>query len=482
MTKIILQSIILVSIINHKVVMAIKFINRKSELAGLEEKWREKSAQLFIVYGKRRVGKTELIKQFIKKKPGVYFLADRRTHRDQLKELGRIIGRYFKDSILARSGFSDWLEVFDYLKEHVRGQFILAVDEYPYLVETDKATGSLFQKGWDEYLKDTQIFLILSGSSIAMMESETLEYKAPLYGRRTGQILLHPLNFRESWKFYPNKNFADFLKIYSVTGGMPAYIAQFLPYATIEEGIKKNILQKTGILHDEVNFILKEELREPKNYLAVLKAISWGKTKFGEIVNEAGLEKNIGYKYISVLERLKIIEREVSITEKNIVKSKKGIYKISENFFRFWFHYVFPYKSDLEIERFAEVTEKFQSEFYQIESKVYEKICQEILWEQKDNIFPFERVGRWWEGDKEIDIIATNNQTKEILFGEVKWGNKLCGFAVLNDLKKKSEFVRWNARNRKEYFILFSHSGFEPELIKRAKKEEVFLVHQDKLL
>ncbi len=462
--------------------MAIKFINRKSELASLEEKWKEKTAQLFIVYGKRRVGKTELIKQFIKDKPGVYFLADKRTHGDQLKELGRIIGRHFKDSILAKNGFSDWLEVFSYIKEHVNGRFILAIDEYPYLVETDKAAGSLFQKGWDEYLKNTKIFIILSGSSIAMMESETLDYRAPLYGRRTGQILLHPLAFKESWRFYPKKSFEDFLKVYSVTGGMPAYITQFLPYETLEEGIRKNILDKTGVLHNEVEFILKEELREPKNYLAILKAISWGKTKFGEIVNEAGLEKNIGYKYLSVLERLKIIEREVPVLEKNITKSKKGIYKISENFFRFWFQYVFPFKSDLEIERFSEAFGKFQSGFFSIESIVYEKVCQEILWDVKDKIFPFERVGRWWEADKEIDIIAFNNKTKEILFGEAKWTNSPCSFSVFNDLKKKSGYIEWNKRSRKEYFILFSKSGFERKLIDHAKKEGIFLVHQNKLL
>jgi len=459
-----------------------KFINRETELNFLNDKWAKKNPHFIVIYGKRRVGKTELIKQFIKEKPAVYFLADKRTSLEQLRELGRIMGTYFKDSLLEKQGFEEWLDVFRFLKERDRNHFVFVVDEYPYLVEIDKAISSLFQKGWDEYLKDSKIFLILSGSSISMMESEVLIYKSPLYGRRTGQILLKPLSFKESRKFFPHKNFEEFLSIFSVTGGIPAYLFQIDPNLSLEENIEKKIFLKTEFLHNEVEFILKEEIREPKNYLSILKAISWGKRKFGEIVNETGLQKNVLTKYLNTLEKLQVTEKEVPVTEKNPQKSRKGLYQISDNFFRFWFQYVFPYKSDLEIGRFNEVFRKIKESFQILEATVYEKVCRETIWDLSDKIFRFERVGRWWEKEREIDIVGLNQETKEIIFGEAKWSQKPVGINIFLDLKKKAKSVQWHRGRRKEYYILFSKSGFTKDMKELAKKEKVFLVEQNKLI
>ena len=463
--------------------MSMKFINRKNELEFLEKQWREKKAQLIVVYGKRRVGKTELIKQFIKDKPAVYFLADKRTTIEQLRELGRIMGKYFGDNILAKQGFVEWLDVFIYLGEKAKKKpFVLVVDEYPYLVETDKTISSIFQKGWDEYLKDSKIFLILCGSSVSMMESETLIYKAPLYGRRTGQILLKPLSFFDAWQFFPKKNFREFLSIFTITGGVPAYLLQIDPQISIQQNIKQKIFPKTEFLHNEVEFILKEELRAPKNYLSILKAIAWGKRKFGEIANETGLLKNILTKYLNTLINLQLIEKEVPVTEKTPHKSRRGIYQIVDNFFRFWFQYVFPYKSNLEIGRLEEPLRKLKESFLILEAITYERVCQEILWRLSDRLFRFERVGRWWEKDKEIDLVGLNWATKEIVFGEVKWSNKPIDVGLFWQLKKKAEFVRWYPQKRKEYFILFSKNGFTKKMRNLAKKESVLLVHEDRLL
>jgi hypothetical protein len=468
-----------------------KFINRKAELKALENKWQENKPQLFIVYGKRRVGKTELIKQFIKNKPAIYFLADRRTVFEQFKELGRIIGEYFKDDILIKNGFSDWLEVFSYLKNKTTDKFIFAVDEYPYLVESDGATSSLFQKGWDEYLKDSRVFIILSGSSIAMMESETLIHKSPLYGRRTGQSLVKPLKFKESWEFFPKKNFDDFLSIYTITGGMPAYLMQFDADLSLEKNIALKIFNKTSFLHNEVEFTLKDELREPKNYLSILKAIAWGKRKFGEISSYTGMQKNILNKYFSTLTNLQLVDKEYPSTEDKPDKSRKGLYRIADNFFIFWFQYIFQYRSYLEIENYDFIFKKMfgglnknnssNSSFKILEALAYEKVCQEILGGFEKKIFSFERIGRWWENEKEIDIAGINNETKEIIFGECKWSEKPIGTNIYEDLLKKAADVQWNRGKRKEYFILFSKSGFTEGMVERARKDKVFLVYKNEL-
>lgn len=469
-----------------------RFINRKSELKALENKWQENKPQLFIVYGKRRVGKTELIKQFIKNKPAIYFLADRRTTSEQLKELGRIVGEYFKDDILIKNGFSDWLEVFSYLKNKTTDKFVLAIDEYPYLVESDGATSSLFQKGWDEYLKDSRIFIILSGSSIAMMESEALIHKSPLYGRRTGQSLIKPLKFKESWEFFPEKNFDDFLSIYTITGGMPAYLMQFDANLPLEKNIELKIFNKTSFLHNEVEFTLKDELREPKNYLSILKAIAWGKRKFGEISNYTGMQKNVINKYLSTLANLQLADKEYPSTEDKPDKSRKSLYRIADNFFIFWFQYIFQYRSYLEIENYDFVFKKMfgelnknntlNSSFKILEALAYEKVCQEMLSGFEKSIFVFERIGRWWENEKEIDIVGINNETKEIIFGECKWSEKPIGTNIYEDLLKKAADVQWNRGKRKEYFILFSKSGFTEGIIEAAERDKVFLVHKNELV
>jgi len=469
------------------------FINRTQELQALNEKWQSKTAQFFIIYGKRRVGKTELIKQFIQDKPAIYFLADKRTTTEQLRELGQIVGSYFHDDILVKNGFTDWIEVFSYVKtKAVAEPLILAIDEYPYLTENDASTSSLFQKGWDEYLKDTNIFLILSGSSIAMMESETLNQRAPLFGRRTGQILVEPLNFSESRKFFPKKSFSDFLNIYTITGGMPAYLQQFVDGIEMSEEIKKKIFTKTAFLYNEVEFTLKEELRETKNYLSILRAIALGKRKLGEIVNETGLNKATANKYLSVLINLRLVKREVPITEEKPDKSRRGLYIISDNFFVFWFQYIFPYKSYLEMDNYNYVLQKMfnglqydsavNSGFKIIASQVYERVAGELLTAWQDTIFAFERIGRYWDSAQEIDLVGLNSQEKKILFGECKWSEKPVGTDIYEDLKKKAEKVAWNKGDRTTYYILFSKSGFTDGMLARAKRDGVFLVEKDMLV
>jgi hypothetical protein len=469
------------------------FINREQELRALNEKWQSKTAQFFIIYGKRRVGKTELIKQFIKDKPAIYFLADKRTTADQLRELGQIVGSYFQDDILIKNGFGDWLEAFAYLKTKTSAEpLVLAIDEYPYLVENDQATSSLFQKGWDEYLKNTKIFLILSGSSIAMMEAETLNQRAPLFGRRTGQILVEPLNFFQARKFFPEKNFSDFLNIFTITGGMPAYLKQFAAGGEMSAEIKKKIFTKTAFLFNEVEFTLKEELREPKNYLALLRAIALGKRKLGEIVNEVGLDKATANKYLSVLINLRLVAREVPVTEERLDKSRRGLYKISDNFFVFWFQYIFPYKSYLELDNYDYVLEKMfnglqyddqaSSSFKSLAAEVYERVAIELLITWQDKIFSFERAGRAWDSEQEIDVVGFSSAEKKIIFGECKWSEKPVGLNIYEELKKKAARVAWQQGDRKEYYILFSKSGFTPDMIRVAKRDGVFLVEQDVLV
>jgi|Deesub1362A_J573_1020465.scaffolds.fasta_scaffold02719_7 hypothetical protein len=458
-----------------------KFINRERELRALENFWKSSTSQLVVIYGKRRVGKTELIKKFIEKKPAIYFLADNLPENINLRLLGRIVGEFFNDNFLAETGFKEWYQFFQYLKDNVQKRIVLVIDEFPYLSHANKAISSIFQKGWDEYLSKLPIFLILCGSSISMMESETLAYKAPLYGRRTGQLFIKPFLFSEASQFFSHRSMEDCLRFYTIVGGIPAYLKQLNPNLSPRENIVNEVLSPDKLLYHEVEFILREELREPRNYLSILKAIAFSRNKFSEIVNETGIEKSALHKYLFILEDLQLIEKEVPVTEKNPIRSRKGRYRLQDQFVKFWFTYVFPFKSELELGNTAPVLKKLNESFEILVAQTYEKVAQEILRDYSNEIFPFMRVGRWWDKNEEIDLVALNDETNEILFGEVKWSNKPVGTNIYRDLKKKALLVNWGKTDRKEYFCLFSRSGFSKEMKEIAKKESVFLFEKDKL-
>ncbi len=466
------------------------FVDRETELAWLDQRWKAAAAQFLIIYGKRRVGKTALLKQFIRGKPAVYVLADRRPERDQLKEVAVRLGVHMGDPFIGRKGFASWLEAFEYLQVRLQGRagtrphrMALVLDEYPYLVENNPATSSLFQKGWDETLSRLPVLLVLCGSSIAMMESETLGQRGPLYGRRTGDLLVRPLDFAGVRKFLPRRwSFERCVEIYAVLGGMPGYLQQFDLEADLWENIRGMILTPGAFLFREVDFLLKEELREPRNYLAILRAISQGKRKFGEVTNDTGLAKNILHKYLHVLEDLQLIRRDVPVTERAPQQSKRSRYSLQDPFVAFWFECVYPHTSDLELGETRPAHQHVQRMLPHFLGRAYERIAREVVRRGRGLSLPLHRVGRWWDDQTEIDVVGLNEERNAILFGEVKWSAKPIGTDIFRRLKEKASRVIWGKTQRRELFALFSRKGFTPEMHRVARQESVLLFEQDQPL
>lgn len=451
-----------------------EFINREYELEVLRRAYLEEKSQFIVLYGKRRVGKTSLVKEFAKDLPHIYFLADKATEKDQLQSLSERVGLLFNDEFLLSRGFGTWNEFFRYLKG--KGKVVIIIDEFPFLVESNRAIPSLFQKGWDEELKESGIYLLLLGSSIGMMESEVLNYKSPLFGRRTGQMLVTPLDYWHARKFFPDKSPDEFMLMYAMLGGTPAYLLQFDPTVDLWSNIRNRMLVPEAYLFSEPEFILREELREPRNYFAILRAISMGKTRSSEIINETGFEKSLVGKYLSVLTELKIIRREVPVTENSFEKSKKGIYVMDDNFFRFWFAFVFPNKSFIEERELDYLIEKkIKPRLDIFTSLTFEEVSRSYVKKGYLGDLKFNQVGRWWTKDAEIDIVALNEDGNSVLFGEVKWSINMVGIDVLADLKRKAVLVEWGRDGRKEYFALFSRSGFTDGLKSVASDEGIFL-------
>lgn len=460
-----------------------KFVNREEELSFLEKAYRTGGFHFIPIYGRRRIGKTRLIQEFIKDKKAIYFLADSASENEQLKNLGIIVGEFFKDSILVGAGFKDWYQFFAYIKEKHSPGLILIIDEFPYLVNSNPAISTVFQKGIDENLKDTKLFLILMGSSIGMMEKEVLFYKAPLYGRRTGSLEVREMAFDALKDFFQEKSFEELIKIYAVFGSMPAYIEKVDPRMDIFTNINELALERRQFLYNEVEYILREEFREPRNYFVILKSIAQGKRRLSEIINETGFEKSLVSRYLDILKTLGFVEKDVPITEKHPEKSKQGLYRLHDKFFSFWFKYVFPNRGKIEIGNANIVLKLIKDTFEHHLSTIYEDICRDLCRKLVgEGLMQYSIIGKWWSKDREIDLLALDEGKKTIYFGECKWSNKRVGDDVYKDLLEKSQFVDWHKGERKEKFVLFSKSGFTQRMMDIARRDGVLLVNKDKVV
>jgi hypothetical protein len=451
------------------------FIDRGDELKALSERHGGGAAEFVVIYGRRGVGKSELIEHFIRGKEGVRLLAREEAETIQLRRFSERLASFFGDEVLKKNPFSSWDAFFTYLAEKSKERIVIALDEFPYLAGENPALPSIIQDYWDNRLKKTKIFLILCGSSISMMEKKVLGHKSPLYGRRTGQILLKPFSFKDAFR-YLEKPIREAVEFYSVFGGMPAYLIQIDRGATLLKNIADKVLKKDAPLYRDVEFLLREELKEPRYYFSVLHSIAKGNTRIGEIMNDTGLKKGIVAKYLSVLCDLHLVKREVPVTE-SLLKSRRGIYVLRDNFFRFWFKYVYPHKEEVESGRQGEIIKEFEKALPQYVSSTFEEICREGLleMEKRGKIFHFTNLGKWWHKGEEIDLVGLNKDTGQILLAECKWSEKVDAVKVLEELKQKAPSIGWKNKREPHYAV------FAKSFVKKVADQNVSCLNVDDL-
>jgi uncharacterized protein len=361
------------------------------------------------------------------------------------------------------------------------------LDEFTYLISGNKAIPSLLQKTWDETLRDTQVFLILCGSYVGMMEREILGYQAPLYGRRTGSYLLPALELSAAAAFFPAYTPTQQIEAWAVVGGMPYYLTAFSDRADIFANIRAHILDSQGTLRREPQLLLMEELREPRNYFSVLRAIALGATRLNEISLAARIgEVTTTARYLDILQDLRVVTRSVPATESRPDKSKRGIYRITDAFLRFWFRYVHPNQGSLDLDLAdAVLAQRVRPTFDQFVSYAFEDAARaHVAQVARANQLGFlpQRIGSWWDRAAEVDVVAVSDADGAFLLGECKWSVNPVGTDILDDLRRKTPLVdperRWPAVS----YALFAKSGFTPALIARAAAEGVRLVGPDALV
>ena len=452
-----------------------KFIDRDEELAALESEYRREGASLVILYGRRRVGKTSLISEFIKDKKALFFLASEEPESQNRLDFKNKVADFINNDLLREANISNWDAIFKTIAETTFDvKPIIVIDEFQYLGKANPAFASIFQRIWDEILKIKPIMVILCGSLVSMMESQTLSYSSPLYGMLTAQIRMKQIPFQYYSSFFPGKTEQEYIEMYSITGGVPKYIESFGIEKDIYSAIERYILNRSGYLYDEPYYLLQQEVSEVGSYFSILKTIAAGNCKLSAI--SAVLEtKATGLtKYLKTLIDLDILEREVPATEDNPDKSKKGQYKIKDNYLRFWFAFIYPNRSFIESGQTKIVMEKLRKGLVSNQiAFVYEDICREKMWEMNAEgkwPFYFSRLGRYWDKHSEIDIAAVDPEGNNLILGECKYHKDPVGLDVFYALENKSQNVLWRNSTRKVWFVLFSLNGYSSELEKLASQ------------
>ena len=416
--------------------MCEQFVNRERELQALREAYGSDRKELIIVYGRRRVGKTALVKKSVEGVPHIYFFAEETLERENLRTFRSIIARVLDNPLIAKAELS-WEEVFELLDG---SKVVVIIDEFPNLLKANKGILSKFQKIWDSSGK---LKLVLTGSAISVIESHVLGYRSPLYGRRTLSIKLEPLSFLHLKEFFPENGWEELVRIYGITDGIPAYIREVQFRLRAGEKLEE-VFQPNKPLFDEAEFLLRSELREPARYFAILKAIAFGKTKFGDIVNFTDLPSSTVSQYLDNLQTLHIVEERHPIGEPE--RRRNARYYISDLYFNFWFRFVYPNRSQLLDFGYIE---NFEEDYNRYLGFVFEKAAEEFI--KTLNLrgalpFRFTKIGRWWHKNEEIDLVALNEKERKALFVEVKWGNlsEMEARSILKDLERKSELGGFN--------------------------------------
>lgn len=465
------------------------FIGRESELNFLEDKYSQAGGQLVVLYGRRRVGKTETLRQFCKGKTHIFFSCRECGDKMQLKAFSE---KMLKEKIPAAAyitEFADWEKAFRSVADLPYGdqKRLLVIDEFPYMCKGNAAIPSTLQNLWDEFLKDENVMIVLCGSAMSFIEKDLLSEKNPLYGRATGIYKMTEMGFYDSIKFFPDYSDRDKVLAYSVLGGIPHYLKQFDNKLSLAENIKKNILTKGCALYSEVEFLLRQELRETPLYNSVIEAVALGNTRLNDISMKSLIEDTSKTSvYLKNLIELGIVQREFSVSEsvKEKANTNRGLYKLTDNFFRFWYAFVFINYSELESGDVDGVYKySVEPSLHEFAAAVFEDICREYIRElQKADALPFRysKMGRWWgkttvrnkdsarQAESEIDILATSKDMSKYLVGECKFKNQPFRYSELLDTKAKLISQQESAEF---YYYLFSESGFDEKIVEAANSD-----------
>ncbi|UTF55570.1 ATP-binding protein [Natronosalvus rutilus] len=444
------------------------FVNRTEELSRLYQLYNSDEAELAVIFGRRRLGKTELVKQSLKGyDDAIVYQAKQKTSALQLQQFVEAASDKYPGIMRIRE---EWESIFGYLADQ---DAIVVLDEFPYLVEQDESLPSVLQAMFDHELGDSSATFVLVGSSISMMEEAALLGNSPLYGRSSLKLDIRQFPFDAAMEFFPESYTVDEqVFTWGVFGGVPYYLEEVDPEGSLGQNIQRTILSRHGTLHDEPDYVLRMELTEPTRYFSILEAIAGGSTSRNEIAGSTGIDYNQLSKYLNRLSRLRLVDQHVPITERK-ERTKRSRYRIRDQFFRFWFHFV--YGSGDRYEDFGDEAYEtlIEPELADFVSDSFEDLCGSAL----RTLYPeytITDVGQWWYQEHEVDVVGLTNEDA-LITGECKFQRSPLDYDALSKLQTHVNELRWTPSGggeRKHEYALFSRSGFAQAVEDAAEKRD----------
>ena len=447
------------------------FIGREKELGNLNRLYASDKFEFAVIYGRRRVGKTAIINEFAKEKPSICFTGVETNEKQNLENFSKSILEYVTKKP-ANTSFDSFQTALEYVFELAEEErIVLVIDEYPYVARASKSLASTLQLLIDRYKDTSKLFLILCGSSMSYMEDQVLAYKAPLYGRRTAQFKVQPFEFREACRYFTQLSDEDKALAYGIVGGTPQYLLQLNDKLSIEDNIKNTYLNPVSSIYEEPQNLLKQEVREPAIYNAIIAAIATGYSKMSEISTKVGEDTSVCSNYIKNLISLGIVKKETPFGENS---ARKTIYSIEDHMFRFWYRFVPENTSIISRGATDLAYNRIQPYLSDYMGGIFEDICKQYLWSlllTGKCAIDFTDIGRWWGTNPktrqqvEIDIMGTADKNTA-LFGECKWTNEKIDLGVLEDLVEKSQLFHY----ANKHYYLFAKNGFTKGCMEKAEE------------
>lgn len=417
------------------------FVGRQAELQVLERAYRSGRTEFIPVYGRRRVGKSELILHFIRDKPALYFLGKKAPPQLQIRAFMETAARALGQPLLASVSAADWGTALGTVLSQKSGaaRLVLAFDEFQWTAQASPELPSILQEQLDRSWKQRgDVLLILCGSFIGFMEREVLGEGSPLFGRRTAQILLKPFSFREAALFHPGWSAADRARAYFVCGGVPLYLRFFSPADSVRANIESNLLSEFAPLYREPDFLLREELREVANYHAILVALSSGSRASAAIARQTGLpERNLHY-YLQQLTELGYVSRRYPVTGRRPV-ARNVRFALDDPLLRFWFRFVYPHLGFIAQmgprRSFQELIKPDLDSYF---GACFERLCRDALplLYEREGVGAAWEIGEYWDKRTQIDVVGLRQDNRTDI-GECKWGAVRSPRALAAELQKK---------------------------------------------
>ena len=479
---------------------AAAFHNRDRERRSLQSTLRSDRAELVIMYGRRGVGKSALLRQALlqEQMPFLYYRAVRRTLPLQLAALTETYRDAFPHVFLPQP-FASTSVFLESLAHEARTRtesgntmpVCAVIDELPYLADVDAGLLTELQHFWDDNKRLPNLKLFLCGSWLSFMERQVLDEQAPLYNRRTGAIKLMPMDYAEAALFFPSYSSEEKMALFAVLGGMPSYLEQFDPHRPLRDNILATILKPNTYLSQEPDWLLLEDLRRDVLHGSILRAVAQGERKPSDIARAIG--KNAAQDIapqLATLQERGLLWREIPITKKRQTRSRNSLYYIADNYLDFWYRFVDPARSLIAQEAGEIVWQRSVAPALNeyISRPAFERACRDFLWRTlRARALPsglhFTEVGTWWGGgDIEIDVVAVDERNVVTAAGSCKWTNEPVGLHEYDTLRR--DLARAGLAQDGVFYYLFSRSGFREPLLRLAESQEterLFLISLDAL-